>query len=93
MLNPSGMFLRLQNNKIKENSKQCSHTSVVEGLKVSVILFLSDIIHVIEKKMKPTKFETERIVMYCFFSPKRKTAFDINGLKCRNDMICTEVYI
>ena len=40
---------------------------MVEGLKVSVILFLSDIIHVIEKKMKPTKFETERIVMYVFF--------------------------
>ena len=28
-------FLRLQNNKIKENSKNWSHTSVVEGLKVS----------------------------------------------------------
>ena len=65
---------------------------MVEGLKVSVILFLSDIIHVIEKKMKPKKIETKRIVMYCFISPKRKTAVDINGLKCRNDMICTEVY-
>ena len=28
-------FLRLQNNKIKENSKNWSRTSVVEGLKVS----------------------------------------------------------
>ena len=33
VLEPSGMFLRLQNNKIKENSKNWSHTSVVEGLK------------------------------------------------------------
>ena len=34
-LNHQVCFLRLQNNKIKENSKNWSHTSVVEGLKVS----------------------------------------------------------
>ena len=34
-LNHQVYFLRLQNNKIKENSKNWSHTSVVEGLKVS----------------------------------------------------------
>ena len=34
-LNQQVYFLRLQNNKIKENSKNWSHTSVVEGLKVS----------------------------------------------------------
>ena len=34
-LNHQVYFLRLQNNKIKENSINWSHTSVVEGLKVS----------------------------------------------------------
>ena len=34
-LNHQVCFLRLQNNKIKENSKNWSHTSVMEGLKVS----------------------------------------------------------
>ena len=42
--------------------------------------------------MKPKIFETERIIMYCLISQKGKTAVDNNGLKCRNDMICTEVY-
>ena len=34
-LNHRVCFLRLQNNKIKENSKNWSQTSMVEGLKVS----------------------------------------------------------
>ena len=34
-LNHQVYFLRLQNNKIKENSKHWSHTSAVEDLKVS----------------------------------------------------------
>ena len=34
-LNHQVCFLRLQNNKIKENSKNWSHTSAMEGLKVS----------------------------------------------------------
>ena len=34
-LNQQVYFLRLQNNKIKENSKHWSHTSAVEDLKVS----------------------------------------------------------
>ena len=34
-LNHQVYFLRLQNNKIKENSKHWSHTSVVKDLKVS----------------------------------------------------------
>ena len=33
-LNQQVCFLRLQNNKIKENSKNWSHTFMVEGLKV-----------------------------------------------------------
>ena len=33
-LNHQVCFLRLQNNKIKENSKNWSHTFMVEGLKV-----------------------------------------------------------
>ena len=48
-------FLRLQNNKIKENSEQWSHTSVVEGLKVSDFFFCWTLYLRLKKKLKPKK--------------------------------------